>query len=61
MGAEALSRWNHPQRGLLTPEAFIPLLEREGTISKLDYYCLEESCRFLDSLVGKGVDQFFIS
>lgn len=61
MGAEALSRWNHPQRGLLTPEAFIPLLEREGTISKLDYYCLKESCRFLDSLVGKGVDQFFIS
>lgn len=61
MGGEALSRWQHPQKGLLTPKAFIPLLEREGLIDKLDYYCLEEACRFLDALMQKGVDHFFIS
>ena len=61
IGGEALSRWNHPQKGLLMPKVFIPLLEREGLISKLDYYCLAESCRFLETLWKKGVDDFFVS
>ena len=61
MGGEALSRWKHPSRGLLTPSAFIPLFEREGLIYKLDYYCLEESCRCLQTLLEKGMERFFIS
>ena len=61
IGGEALSRWQHPQRGLLTPDVFIPLLEREGIIYKLDYYCLQASCAFLSDLVKTGVDRFFIS
>lgn len=61
IGGEALSRWQHPQRGLLTPDKFIPLLEREGAIYKLDYYCLQASCAFLSRLVKRGMDQFFIS
>lgn len=61
IGAEALSRWEHPVKGLLTPKEFIPLLEREGGICKLDYYCLRESCRFLEELRKQGIEQFFLS
>ena len=61
IGGEALSRWKHPQKGLLTPGAFVPLLEREGSIYKLDYYCLREACVFLDDLSRSGMEHFFIS
>ena len=46
MAAEALVRWQHPRRGLLGPEAFVPLFERNGYIAKLDYFIWEEVCRF---------------
>lgn len=61
IGGEALSRWNHPQKGILGPGQFVPLLERERLIYKLDYYCLNEVCRFLEILKGEGVEQFFVS
>ncbi len=61
VGGEALSRWNHPQQGVLMPGVFVPLMERERLISRLDYYCLEESCAFLQRLVEYGIDAFFIS
>ena len=43
--AEALVRWNHPDLGLITPDAFIPLLERSGQISALDNYVWKEAAR----------------
>lgn len=61
VGGEALSRWKHPQKGILLPSVFIPLLEREKMISRLDYYCLKEVCFFLESLLKAGVDTFFVS
>ena len=61
VGGEALSRWNHPQKGLLMPSSFVPLMEREKRISQLDYYCLNEVCVFLQGLFDAGVDRFFIS
>lgn len=61
VGGEALSRWRHPEKGILGPDRFVPLLEREGAINKLDYYCLNEVCAFLDNLNRSGVDTFFIS
>ena len=36
-------------------------MEREKMISRLDYYCLKEVCFFLESLLEKGVDTFFVS
>lgn len=44
VGAEALVRWNHPEKGLIPPYKFIPLFERNGFISKIDYYMFEQVC-----------------
>lgn len=44
VGAEALIRWNHPRRGMVSPEEFIPICEENGYICELDFYVLEEVC-----------------
>jgi len=45
IGAEALLRWRHPQRGLLTPEMFLPILEEYEQIHRFDLYLFETVCR----------------
>lgn len=47
VGAEALVRWNHPTRGSLSPDAFVPLFERNHLILKLDRFMWERTCRDL--------------
>ena len=42
-GAEALVRWQHPQRGLLGPDTFIPMVEQTGLISALTHFVLERA------------------
>ena len=47
VAAEALVRWNHPVKGLISPAAFIPLAEKNGFITKIDWYVWEEVCRYI--------------
>lgn len=53
-GAEALVRWVRDGQ-VVTPARFIPQLEREGSVCRLDYYILEQVCVFLKSRLDKGL------
>ena len=53
-GAEALVRWIKPDGKIIPPDEFIPLFENNGFIEKLDFYMLEEVCRYTKDLVKQG-------
>lgn len=54
VGMEALVRWVHPEKGLIPPGMFLPLLENNGLITKLDLYIWEEVCRKLRGWIDRG-------
>ncbi|NUT74969.1 EAL domain-containing protein [Pseudomonas sp. C1C7] len=45
IGLEALVRWEHPQRGLVSPAEFIPIAERTGLIAEIDAWVMQQACR----------------
>lgn len=53
-GAEALIRWNHGEWGFMRPDEFIPILEKAGNITEVDFYVLEEVCRLLHGWLEAG-------
>ena len=55
IGAEALVRWQHPTRGLISPGEFIPLLEHSNLISRLDFIVWEKACRWLKRWSDMGL------
>ena len=61
IGAEALVRWKHPDRGLISPGIFIPIFEKNGYISKLDFYVFEHACAFLKKCREKEIPMIPIS
>ncbi|MGD0982679.1 MAG: EAL domain-containing protein [Acidimicrobiales bacterium] len=47
IGVEALVRWQHAERGVVTPDSFIPFAEQHGLIGRIDSFVLNEACRQL--------------
>ena len=61
LGAEALVRWDHPVRGMISPAEFIPVLEKSGYITRLDRYMWELACKQLRVWKDKGREDLHIS
>lgn len=55
IGAEALVRWKNPERGMIYPNDFIPVLEDNHYIRVVDYYIWEEACRFIRKCEDTGM------
>ncbi len=55
IGTEALVRWCHPERGLISPGLFIPIFEKNGFITRLDMYVFEEVCAFLRRCLDRNL------
>lgn len=54
VGLEALARWDHPERGIISPGQFIPMLERNGLITTLDLHMWEQACQALRAWMDGG-------
>ncbi len=55
IGAEALSRWVHPEKGMISPADFVPVFEENGFILKLDQYIWECACRKIRSWIDRDI------
>ncbi len=54
IGAEALVRWIHPEKGIISPGRFIPIFEKNRFITKLDFYVFESVAKFLRYSIDNG-------
>ena len=61
IGAEALVRWNHPALGEISPAVFIPVLENNGYITKLDQKIWEDVCAMIRRWIDEGIKPLAIS
>ncbi len=61
LGAEALVRWKHPVKGMISPADFLDVFEKNGSIVKLDRYVWELACRQLAKWAEKGREDLYIS
>lgn len=60
-GGEALIRWKHPERGMVSPGVFIPVFESNGFIEPVDHYMWEHVCMILRKWIDEGKELMPIS
>ena len=61
IGVEALVRWQHPKRGLVSPAEFIPIAERTGLIAQIDAWVMDQACRQMCQWQQAGVVLSFVA
>jgi len=60
-GVEALVRWQHPQRGMVSPGEFIPIAEQSGLIADLDNWVLTQACQQMRQWLEDGITLSFVA
>lgn len=60
-GGEALVRWVDPEKGIISPNEFIPVLEDKGLISKVDLFIWDLVCQKLQEWKNKGWEDYYLS
>lgn len=58
LGGEALVRWNHPVHGLLVPDRFLPVFEKNGLINRLDVFMWHSAARLVRKWEKQGIKGF---
>ena len=61
VGVEALMRWNHPEKGLISPDEFIPIAEETGLIQPIGQWLIQTACRHGKQLVNAGLSDFTVA
>ena len=61
IGAEALIRWNHPKRGILSPFEFMDFAEQRKLIIPIGDWVIHEACRQISAFIQQGIDDFKIA
>lgn len=56
LSAEALVRWMHPERGMLSPDQFIPFAEQTNNISQITHWMINESAKYIAEWQANGLD-----
>ena len=60
-GVEALVRWNHPEKGLILPDLFIPIAEESGLIIPMGYWVFENACKQVKKWHNMGFGHIVLS
>ncbi len=60
ISAEALVRWEHPTKGLLSPYAFLPVFEKTNLMLKLDEYMWEEGCKTIRRWIDNKIETMLV-
>lgn len=61
IGAEALVRWQHPKKGMIMPDSFVPVFEKNGFIINVDQYVCERVCMLIRKWLDEGFEPVPIS
>ena len=60
-GAEALIRWIDEKGNIIPPDEFIPVFERNGFIEHIDFYMLDEVCKYIRQMIDEGREVYPVS